>query len=457
MSDWYVDPTATGANNGTSKADAWINIQSAFDSVNTGGDRVFCRGIQTLTVSIDVDTNSGGSKAIIQFIGVNSSWVDDGTKFILDGDSTAVNCLLVNARSNLLFKNIKGINSTGSVFKSISTLIQVVRNNCEWSNGGLHGNEQGNFAYRTSITEERTNNNASQGHSNTPNEGQMSMCEAIGNGGTGFFSSTSTMLTNCLSHDNTGFGYQCQGGLPKYFGCTSDGNSEGWRLASNATSLHFCRITNNTIGVNAANSLTFLSYYNSFFGNGTRIATGVIIEIGTITLSSDGYTDRANDDFSLAVGGEGVGIEINIGGVGATTKANPTSGFSPAYPSADAPTFAGITRLEAVGKGHLKASWDAGSGTITGYNIYIRIGNSSVFSSTYKVFEVKAGATSAKISISPEDGNFLVNSKVYHVGIRACNDGSEDSNTEVLTASPQSDGLTTVISNEDIFRIVKNV
>ena len=43
MTTRYVDPTASGSNNGTSWTHAWTTMQSAYDTA-VAGDQVYCRG-----------------------------------------------------------------------------------------------------------------------------------------------------------------------------------------------------------------------------------------------------------------------------------------------------------------------------------------------------------------------------------------------------------------------------
>jgi len=106
MTDYYVDATASGANDGSSQSDAWESVQEAIDSTNNAGkpaagDRVLLRHTaspdEQPTAAIDVDGTTGTEKAFIQWIGVNSSWVEDGTKYELDFQNASSPYLVAGA------------------------------------------------------------------------------------------------------------------------------------------------------------------------------------------------------------------------------------------------------------------------------------------------------------------------------------------------------------------------
>ncbi len=88
MATYYVDPAATGANDGSSWTDAWTSLQSALDTAGAG-DTVYCRGTQTLSANIDENINDGATGNRRYIIGVNGIGVEDGTRFTVDGNSTA--------------------------------------------------------------------------------------------------------------------------------------------------------------------------------------------------------------------------------------------------------------------------------------------------------------------------------------------------------------------------------
>lgn len=126
MATYYVDPTAVGADNGTTQANAWTTLQRAIDGAGVGatqpaaGDIVYCRAgggnDETLAAATDFDGNSGSaSTGYVKYIGVNSSWVADGTRYVLNGNSAATDCVTLTS-NYIWFQNIEVKNATGDGF-----------------------------------------------------------------------------------------------------------------------------------------------------------------------------------------------------------------------------------------------------------------------------------------------------------------------------------------------------
>ena len=75
-----------------------------------------------------------------------------------------------------------------------------------------------------------------------------------------------------------------------------------------------------------------MSFNNFYYNNtsGDESITYAIETIGKVTGTSDGYTDQANDDFTLTAGGEGVGISTPYGNLAESTNVGyPTAGMPP--------------------------------------------------------------------------------------------------------------------------------
>jgi len=160
---YYVDPTASGANDGSSQADAWESLQEAIDNFGgmaDKGDKILCRHSntpdETLAANLEVDSaNFTGNMTYgyLPVIGVNSSWEEDGSRYIIDGDS-----------------------NTYDTLNSTSTADYI-----HWKH----------FTFRNGVV------------------------------GPDFSSgSGNNIMTNCISHDQTGAGFNFSGnGLGKAIGC----------------------------------------------------------------------------------------------------------------------------------------------------------------------------------------------------------------------------------------------
>jgi len=131
-----------------------------------------------------------------------------------------------------------------------------------------------------------------------------------------------------------------------------------------------------------------------------------------------------------------------------------TRSYSFTIADMSAPTFAGITQLQAIGGGMLKASWAAGSGTITGYKLYIQATTATGLFAAGNLIPVPAGVTSWQVR-SLANNTLLTNAATYFVGVRADNNGTTDTNTVSLSAAPTGDG-TVALSTPD-FIINKQV
>src|SRR3990167_8766585 len=95
MATYYVEPgIGADVNLGTSQGagNSWATLQKAADTA-VAGDTCKLIGTETLTAICDFDINSGSvASGLIKFIGVNSSDVNDGTMYVVDGNSAVVNC-----------------------------------------------------------------------------------------------------------------------------------------------------------------------------------------------------------------------------------------------------------------------------------------------------------------------------------------------------------------------------
>jgi len=435
MADAYISVAGAGAKTGVDAANAYDATQ--FQLMLNGraaGDTAFIQqGTYTIAATLTAAV-SGVAGNPIRLVGVGPTWVDDGSRFTIDANSTVARCLDMLTYDYYVIKNGEYINSTGVALYLSGGSERVLIFNCLAQNAGSHGIDLGNRNF-VSICSVSCVGNGGSGIQ-TFQKVNIKLSEFIGNSVYGVHGGNQAAVINCLTHNNPSGFYQCR----VIDGCTIDGNTYGINkfLIDTPEVYTRNRITHNSsYGIYDSLGRFFATHNNFYYNNGTDVfsaagATGIEDLGGNVVGTGDGYTNRAADDFSLSLGGEGVGYAQPVG---LTDEANNvayyTMGMPPAYPSAAAPTCLGITRFEPLTNGYFYVEWDAGSGTITGYNIYIKAGSAPTFVTAEIVFNAKFGDTSAIIHVDGS-GDFLAHGVDYYCSVRADNCGTEDANIAVL-------------------------
>jgi hypothetical protein len=318
MTDYYVDPdTGDDANAGTAwgAGNAWATLQKAADTA-TAGDTTYCKhgtgNDETPSATIDFDTNSGTVNSPIQFIGVNNSGTDDGTKYVIDGGSLPASNDLIqgyNTKNFIYLKNFEIKNGKQYNFGLGSIYPQWwLLENCIISGATSDGVEQYGFKYSTFIK-----------------------CHFLSNGGDGFKRPFEAAFAFCVFNDNTEDGlenyhdsntfYGCifhnngftgfkntsgNQGKALLFNCVLDDNTDGIYNdpgTTNALSIFIGnRLTNNSdYGMEITDNYTTYENWN-FLLNNTTGAKSIGSQYGggdDLTSGTEGYNDRANDDFNL--------------------------------------------------------------------------------------------------------------------------------------------------------------
>ena len=311
MATYYVDPAATGANDGSSWANAFTNLQSAVTAVTGTDNIIYARGTQTLTsggtASIDfASAASGALGAWNKIIGCNASGEVDGSYFTLDGDNTngtGAPGIFWRTSSYWWIENVHCTRCQGDGFggASASAAGWAVIHCKASSNGtvGFNGSSVSN-SYRILAFNLAESNNG--GFWNL--RGATNFFSVAKNNTSIGFRGYAESYYGCISQGNSATGFTLYGG--QIYHCVSDDNGvnathDGILLEYSFTCAVGCRSTNNYgYGVGTHSSHLGLAMYNFCVDNITgQLESTAVNFIGNVISGAQGYVDRTNGDFNL--------------------------------------------------------------------------------------------------------------------------------------------------------------
>lgn len=330
MTTYYADfDLITGGETGADAANAWRNHQDSIDGKSlatpplAAADIVLCKGTDTIATRIDQDQGSGSWEAgMITFRGVNSSWANDGTRAIIDGNNNAIDLILFSGTDyiryeNFVFKNTNAASGndgiTGASYNASLGLefINCVFDDCHdlffTANAGIRDpfflkcqflNAAGNSfdgALSDSIQSTFVQcifDTASLQHINT--------------------SGSPVFLIDCYFLNATGNAVSIDTGIyhSLVYNCTFDGNSDAIQQAS-LIKIIGSRFTNNTVGIDSDGIATIAQSYMPDTAQdraNTTKTTGIVDEIFLAGSNSNnlsgtdtdgGYAAPATGDFNL--------------------------------------------------------------------------------------------------------------------------------------------------------------
>jgi len=326
MADVWYDPNGSNTAPYDTQAKAATNLQTAVNTAGgAAGNNLYtvARAVETLAATIDVNVGSGDlTSGYINWIGVNTSGVDDGTRFVMDGNNAATNCILIN-KNYWKFKNLELKNATGDGFNTAATGDYLTLENIYSHNNGARGFDMAASILST-LDRCRAENNTAEGillwAYNIAH-----FCTAIGNGGRGFYLDLYAQMIGCLSHNNTTSQILARQGSA-IFNCIVDGwngsAAAGVGIAINAVNIAIrgTRITNNATGISLTGA-DFASYdFCGTYGNTavSNIPAGCqLIDLGNnVAMADDKYVGGrgggGTDNFNLASDAELRNTQIAI-------------------------------------------------------------------------------------------------------------------------------------------------
>lgn len=328
--DYFVRPiNGSDAAAGTSFAAAFKTLQKALDTAVAGKKIGVCaEADEVLTAAVDDDTNVGTASAQIDIISLNASGERDGTRYVLDGNSAVVNCLVLNGNGTR-YKNYIGLEFKNATGAGVTTAVAVASTGVNFF--GCHSHNNGGIGFDSGVANTYIVYNSCSAYLNgghgfgctATSVGPMTKCTSFLNAGSGFyFGVNAQTFICCLSFKNTGNGIEGLSGRCVLYACVIDGNAVGIKGTTTPLVALFCRITNNTsfaIQVSSGGPRENFNYYYNNNGGGAKFdytTGGISSGIYSVDMAADGYVNRAANDYSLKNGAtpaEGRWVELMIG------------------------------------------------------------------------------------------------------------------------------------------------
>jgi len=328
MATYYVDTAGSNTAPYNTWAKAATSLQTVADIADEG-DITFCRGTQTLTAPIDFNANSGVLK-YIRFIGCNAGGTVDGTKFVLDANDAATNCVLggVNIGGvwlhNFTFKRATGDGVDGGNGSDNWIFI-----NCDFEDNDTHGFDGATMDWPLFI-KCRFFNNTSDGAYSPYYSARFLFCSFYGNGDDGIACGTYSFgvsIVGCVFHDNgdNGDGIEDIRHDGLIMNCVFEGTDQtgesGIDLQGIGTFVIGNRFANLAVGLDAGTSAGIYGW--NYFHNNTddtsndgsllALYDGSVLTNKFDVDADDGFNDVANDDFNIKANRTLRRTEIDLG------------------------------------------------------------------------------------------------------------------------------------------------
>lgn len=325
---YYVDPTASGSTEVGTQANPWLKLQDGFDGKNgvapNGDVNILCKHTntpdETITVAIDMDQGEGVAATYYKIIGVNSSWVNDGTRYVINADSPAANVILHSgARDFVWYENLEMYGATGDGWDNgANYTVGLVFVNCYSHDNGAGGFDcyyaSGTTTFPWVFFRCSANLNTGMGFDSILGGLVFIDCEAIDNTSHGWTANTAgyNLCIGCIAHSNgnggTGDGFKVSE-FTALINCISDGNVvDGVDCAAENLLAIACRFTANGVyGVDCSGGV--LEALNLYLTNGTAARDGAQF---SMTVDGTDYNLTAGTEGYAGGAGGGAGHDFNL-------------------------------------------------------------------------------------------------------------------------------------------------
>ena len=392
--DWYVDQSGGNDTTGDgSSGNPYLTITKV-DTVAAADDRVFVKNNSA------AGTTATLSKAL-HIRGCNSSFVQDGTRPIIDATGVTNAILLGNtACDGASFSNMEWSGATGDGLEGVAGVLDTIFFRCV-----AHDNGGSGFGYPSTSTVSRnafvlcaSYNNTGQGFV-CSTQALVLYCASIGNG-SGMNVSTAGCAVGCVDSDSAGLGYV--GSInARFIGCRSYGSGGTSGMTAMAHGIVFgCRVSDavgNGINLSGADDAS-LRDWNVAIDNGTDINTAdvprAIVGGNGTTAGIPGWKNAAGDDLTVLPTGALFNQQmVLLDGINDEWL---TPGYSPEIKGGEAPAEVDPVVIHKVSK----EFWD----TDGGETVTLTVQNASATGNTVK----SGGALGTECTIQSESETTIV-------------------------------------------------